>query len=76
MVNGVTITDAPKVEKVPPLGKFPPVESLKPVESCGTVSLGADRAESLKAVEEYREKAARGAQWRGPAQTKDGHRAQ
>ena len=37
LVNGVTITDAPKVEKVPPLGKFPPVESLKPVESCGTV---------------------------------------
>ena len=36
-MNGVTITDAPKVEKVPPLGKFPPVESLKPVESCGTV---------------------------------------
>ena len=37
LVNGVTITDAPKVEKVPPLGKFPPVTSLKPVESCGTV---------------------------------------
>ena len=37
LVNGVTITDAPKVEKVPPLGKFPPVESLKPVESCGTL---------------------------------------
>ena len=44
--------------------------------SVGTVSLGADRAESLKAVEEYREKAARVAQWRGPAQTKDGHRVQ
>ena len=37
LVNGVTITDAPKVEKVPPLGKFPPIGSLKPVESCGTV---------------------------------------
>ena len=37
LVNGVTITDAPKVEKVPQIGKFPPVTSLKPVESCGTV---------------------------------------
>ena len=36
-VNGVRITDAPKVEPLPALGKFPPVESLKPVESCGTV---------------------------------------
>ena len=37
LVNGVTITDAPKVEKVPQIGKFPPIGSLKPVESCGTV---------------------------------------
>ncbi|SPT56087.1 OmpA family protein [Schaalia odontolytica] len=37
LVNGVRITDAPKVEPLPALGKFPPVESLKPVESCGTV---------------------------------------
>ena len=36
-VNGVTVTDAPKVEKVPQLGKFPPIDSLKPVESCGTL---------------------------------------
>ena len=36
-VNGVRITDAPRVEPLPALGKFPPVESLKPVESCGTV---------------------------------------
>ena len=36
-VNGVTVNDAPKVEKVGKLGKFSPVESLKPVESCGTV---------------------------------------
>ena len=36
-VNGVTVNDAPKVEKVGKLGKFPAVESLKPVESCGTV---------------------------------------
>ena len=36
-VNGATVKDAPKVEKVAKLGKFPPVESLKPVESCGTV---------------------------------------
>ena len=36
-MNGVTITDAPKVEKVPQIGKFPPIGSLKPVESCGTV---------------------------------------
>ena len=37
LVNGVTITDAPRVEPLPALGKFPPVESLKPVESCGTL---------------------------------------
>ncbi len=37
LVNGVTITDAPRVEPLPALGKFPPVGSLKPVESCGTV---------------------------------------
>ena len=37
LVNGVTITDAPRVEPLPALGKFPPVTSLKPVESCGTV---------------------------------------
>ena len=37
LVNGTTITDAPKVEKVPQIGKFPPIGSLKPVESCGTV---------------------------------------
>ena len=37
LVNGVTITDVPKVEPLPALGKFPPVGSLKPVESCGTV---------------------------------------
>ena len=36
-VNGATVKDAPKVEKVGKLGKFAPVESLKPVESCGTV---------------------------------------
>lgn len=36
-VNGATVKDSPKVEKVAKLGKFPPVESLKPVESCGTV---------------------------------------
>ena len=36
-VNGATVKDAPKVEKVAKLGKFSPVESLKPVESCGTV---------------------------------------
>ncbi|MGO2425827.1 MAG: phosphoenolpyruvate--protein phosphotransferase [Corynebacterium flavescens] len=42
----------------------------------GTVRLGVDPAESRKAVEEYREKAARVAQWRGPAETKDGYRVQ
>ncbi|MDO5031691.1 phosphoenolpyruvate--protein phosphotransferase [Corynebacterium sp.] len=44
--------------------------------SLGTVSLDADPEESRTAVEDYREKAARVAQWRGPAQTKDGHRVQ
>ena len=42
----------------------------------GTVTLGADEADSTKAVEEYRERAARVAEWTGPAQTKDGHRVQ
>jgi hypothetical protein len=42
----------------------------------GTVTLGADEAESTKAVEEYRERAARVAEWTGSAQTKDGHRVQ
>ena len=37
MVNGTTITGAPKVERASTLGTFPPVESLKPVESCGTL---------------------------------------
>ncbi|EFM43402.1 phosphoenolpyruvate-protein phosphotransferase [Corynebacterium accolens ATCC 49726] len=42
----------------------------------GTVTLGADEKESTKAVAEYRERAARVAEWTGPAQTKDGHRVQ
>lgn len=42
----------------------------------GTVTLGADEEESTKAVAEYRESAARVAEWTGPAQTKDGHRVQ
>ncbi|QRP22208.1 phosphoenolpyruvate--protein phosphotransferase [Corynebacterium macginleyi] len=42
----------------------------------GTVTLGADEEESTKAVEEYRQRAARVAEWTGPAQTKDGHRVQ
>ena len=37
VVNGTTVTDAPKVEKVGKLGKFPPITSLQPVESCGTL---------------------------------------
>mgnify|MGYP001941333877 FL=1 len=42
----------------------------------GTVTCGADEEASSKAVAEYRERAARVAQWRGPAETKDGHRVQ
>jgi len=42
----------------------------------GTVTLGADEEESTKAVAESRERAARVAEWTGPAQTKDGHRVQ
>ena len=37
VVNGTTVTDAPKVDKVSKLGKFPPIASLQPVESCGTL---------------------------------------
>ncbi|MCQ9341727.1 phosphoenolpyruvate--protein phosphotransferase [Corynebacterium phoceense] len=44
--------------------------------SLGTVTLGADPATSEAAVAEYRERAAKVAQWTGPAQTKDGHRFQ
>lgn len=44
--------------------------------SLGTVSVGADEEESVKAVAQFRERAAKIAQWRGPAQTKDGHRFQ
>lgn len=42
----------------------------------GTVTCGADAETSTKAVAEYRERAARVAQWRGPAKTKDGHSVQ
>ena len=42
----------------------------------GTVTCGADAETSTKAVDEYRERAARVAQWRGPAKTKDGHSVQ
>ena len=63
-VNGATVKDAPKVEKVGKLGKFAPVESLKPVESCGTVitledgvlfdfgksDIRSDAAQTLKAL--------------------------
>ena len=44
--------------------------------SLGTVTLGADEEQSRTAVADYRERAAKVAQWRGPAQTKDGHRFQ
>lgn len=37
VVNGTTVSDAPKVDKVSKLGKFPPIASLQPVESCGTL---------------------------------------
>ena len=37
VVNGTTVTDAPKVDKVSKLGKFPSIASLQPVESCGTL---------------------------------------
>ena len=37
VVNGTTVTGAPKVDKVSKLGKFPPITSLQPVESCGTL---------------------------------------
>ena len=37
VVNGTTVTEAPKVDKVSKLGKFPPITSLQPVESCGTL---------------------------------------
>ena len=37
VVNGTTVTDAPKVAQVSKLGKFPPITSLQPVESCGTL---------------------------------------
>ncbi len=42
----------------------------------GTVTTGADPEAARAAVEAFRERAAKVAQWRGPAQTKDGHRFQ
>lgn len=42
----------------------------------GTLSTGADEEQSRQAVEEYKERAAKIAQWTGPAQTKDGHAVQ
>ena len=44
--------------------------------STGTITLRANEEEALAQVEEYRERAAKIAQWSGPAQTKDGHRVQ
>lgn len=42
----------------------------------GQIVVGADEAAAKVKVAEYRETSARIAQWRGPAQTKDGHRVQ
>lgn len=42
----------------------------------GTVTRGADEESSRAAVAQFRERAAVIAQWRGPAQTSDGHRVQ
>ncbi|MCS5479156.1 phosphoenolpyruvate--protein phosphotransferase [Corynebacterium sp. YIM 101645] len=42
----------------------------------GTVTRNADEASSRAALAEFRERAAVIAQWRGPAQTRDGHRVQ
>ncbi|MDO4910815.1 MAG: phosphoenolpyruvate--protein phosphotransferase [Corynebacterium sp.] len=44
--------------------------------SLGTITLGADPELAQRAVSDYRLVAERVAQWRGPAQTKDGHRVQ
>lgn len=44
--------------------------------SLGTIVLDADEAEALAQVEESTAQAARIAEWRGPAQTSDGHRVQ
>lgn len=44
--------------------------------SMGTVAIGADPEESQRMVADYQAKAEKVAQWRGPAQTKDGHRVQ
>ncbi|PRQ10563.1 phosphoenolpyruvate--protein phosphotransferase [Corynebacterium sp. 13CS0277] len=44
--------------------------------SLGTITTGADPVQAEKMVEDYRHFAERVAQWRGPAQTKDGHRVQ
>lgn len=44
--------------------------------SMGTVAVGADPEESQRMVSDYQAKAEKVAQWRGPAQTKDGHRVQ
>lgn len=42
----------------------------------GTITREADEVEALRLVEESLEQAARIAEWKGPAQTRDGHRVQ
>lgn len=42
----------------------------------GTITLDADEAEATRLVAESEARAARIAEWRGPAQTRDGHRVQ
>lgn len=44
--------------------------------SLGTITLNANETDALTLVEESHAQAARIAQWRGPAQTRDGHRVQ
>lgn len=44
--------------------------------SLGTITLNADEAEATALVEESAARAAKIAEWRGPAQTRDGHRVQ
>ncbi|MFH0410732.1 phosphoenolpyruvate--protein phosphotransferase [Corynebacterium sp. L4756] len=60
-------------------------KSLRDIESStvlfidgalGTISTDANEEEAAQAVEEYKERAEKIAQWTGPAQTKDGHAIQ
>lgn len=60
----------------PALRDISPEEMVFIDGAMGTITIGTDEALSRVKVQESRERAAVVAQWRGPAQTRDGHKVQ